>query len=77
MRRTDGGTPHLVNDHNSSLSTPCSGELKKWKKKGHNSEKEMHSELCPLIGIALWIANTYSEFQENLMIKVCYKETNE
>ena len=41
-------------------------ENKKCKlKKGHNSEK-MHFELSSLIvWIALWIANTYSEFQVN------------
>ena len=37
-------------------------------KKGHNSKKKnMHFELSPLIiWIALWIVNTYSEFQVNI-----------
>ena len=38
-------------------------------KKVHNSEKKkkMHFELSPLIvWIALWIVNTYSEFQVNI-----------
>ena len=37
-------------------------------KKGHNSEKKMHFELSPLIvWISLWIVNTYSEFQVNIL----------
>ena len=36
-------------------------------KKGHNSENEMHFELFSLIvWIALWIENTYSEFQVHI-----------
>ena len=38
-------------------------------KMGHNSEKtkKMHFELSPLIvWIALWIVNTYFEFQVNI-----------
>ena len=37
-------------------------------KKGHNSEKKKHFELSPLIvWIALWIGNTYSEFEVNIV----------
>ena len=36
-------------------------------KKGHNSEKNVHLELSPLIvWITLWIVNTHFEFQSNI-----------
>ena len=53
------------------LAVGCLIEDKKSKsKKGRNSaKKKMHFELSPLIvRIALWIVNTYSEFQVSFKV---------
>ena len=50
------------------LAVGCLIEDKKSKsKRGNNSENKMHFELSPLIvWIALWIVNTFAEFQVNI-----------
>ena len=52
------------------LAVGClTGDKRDKSKKGHNSEgKKMHSELTPSIAwIALWIVNTYFQFQVNIL----------
>ena len=64
-----------MNNYNKSTACGCQcsavgyliEDKKSKSKKTHNSEKKMHFELSPLIvWIALWIVNTYSEFQVNI-----------